>query len=133
MKLLLIIIALLMTNACAAENQALCDTEDRYEAASHFSDFVQKVNFKYALEDIEGLNNEQIIEQVARTDEDYRAILNNFNVKSYFEDDNVVMLMCEGDSLIIEDAGCTAKVEKVFECGERPACALSTNAFKVCN
>ena len=133
MRLLLVTLALLVCNACAAENQALCDTEDRYETASHFSDFVQKVNFKYAFEDIEGLSNEQIIEQVARTDKDYRAIHNNFNVKSYFENDNVVMQMCEGDSLIIEDAGCTAKVEKVFECGERPACALSRNAFKVCN
>jgi len=133
MRLLLIILASLITNACAAENQALCAKEDRYETASHFSDFVQKVNFKYAFEEIEGLSTEEVIEQVARTDEDYRAILNNFNVKSYFEDDNVVMLMCEGDSLIIEDAGCTAKVEKVFECGERPTCALSSNAFKVCN
>ncbi len=133
MRLLLVTLALLICNACAAENHALCDTEDRYETASHFSDFVQKVNFKYAFEDIEGLNNEQIIEQVASTDEDYQVILNNFKVKSYFENDNVVMLMCEGDSLIIEDAGCTAKVEKIFECGERPACALSSNAFEVCN
>ena len=133
MRLLLVTLALLICNACAGENKALCDTEDRYETASHFSDFVQKVNFKYAFEDIEGLSNEQIIEQVARTDEDYRAIRNSFNVKSYFENDNVVMLMCEGDSLIIEDAGCTAKVEKVFECGERPVCALASNAFQVCN
>ncbi|MDV6315727.1 hypothetical protein [Idiomarina sp. HP20-50] len=109
MKLLLIILALLITNACAAENQTLCDTENRYETASHFSDFVQKVNFKYALEDVEGLSNDEVIDQVASTDEDYRAILNNFNVKSYFEDDNVVMLMCEGDSLIIEDAGWYSK------------------------
>lgn len=133
MRLLLVTLALLICNACAAENNALCDTEERYETASHFSDFVQKVNFKYAFEDVEGLSTEEVIEQVARTDEDYRAIRENFNVKSHFENDNVVMLMCEGNSLIIEDAGCTAKVEKVFECGERPACALSSNAYEVCN
>src|SRR5690554_5672845 len=121
MRLLLIVAALLMTSACAAgTGLALCDAEERYKTASHSSDFVQKVNYKYAFEDIENLSNEEIIEQVATSDEDYRSILNNFSVKSYVEGDNVVMLMCEGDSLIIEDAGCTAKVEKVFECGERP-------------
>ncbi|KPD20543.1 hypothetical protein [Idiomarina zobellii] len=133
MRLLLVTLASLICNACAAENQALCDTEGRYETASHFSDFVQKVNFKYVFEDIEGLSNEQIIEQVASTNEDYQAILDNFNVESYVENGNWVMLMCEGNSLIIEDAGCTAKVEKVFECGERPSCALSNSAFEVCN
>ncbi|WP_417316150.1 hypothetical protein [Cycloclasticus pugetii] len=123
-----------MTSACAADNHlALCHAEDRYETASHFSDFVQKVNFKYAFEDIENLSLDEVVQQVATTDEDYRSILNKFSVKSYVERDNVVMLMCKGDSLIIEDAGCTAKVEKVFECGKRPECALSSSAFQVCD
>ena len=134
MRILLIIAALLMTSACAAGNDlALCDAEERYKTASHFSDFVQKVNYKYAFEDIENLSTEEVIEQVATGDENYRSILNKFIVESYVEGDNVVMLMCESDSLIIEDAGCTAKVEKVFECGERPECALSSSAFQACN
>lgn len=132
MRLLLIISTLLTINACAAENQTLCDTEERYEVASHFSDLVQKVNFKYALDNSEGLSTGEVIKQVASTDQSYQAILRNFDVNSHTEDDNVVMLMCEGDSLIIEDAGCTAKVERILACGQRPACAVSLNLKKLC-
>lgn len=133
MRLLLVTLALFICNACAAENHALCDTEDRYETASHFSDFVQKVNFKYAFGDIEGLSTSDVIKQVANTDQDYQEILRSFDIKSHVEGDNVVMLLCDGESLIIEDAGCTAKVERILACGERIACEISLDVNGICN
>ncbi|MBL4742765.1 MAG: hypothetical protein COB75_07630 [Idiomarina sp.] len=101
MRLLLITFALLINNACASEKEALCATEDRYEMASHFSDFVQKVNFKYAFGDIEGLSTSDVIKQVANTDQDYQEILRSFDIKSHRELDGVDYR--EGDDVVALD------------------------------
>lgn len=132
MRLFFIIAVVLFASACNADDAQLCETEARYEKASIFSDLVQKVAAEYAFSDVSELSIDDVIDEVASTDENYKIILRQFNIQTKIENGNISMMMCDGNELIIEDAGCTAKVERVLACGERPACEFTLELSNLC-
>ncbi|CAM3049028.1 hypothetical protein [Pseudoalteromonas distincta] len=78
------------------------------------------------------------------TDELLKAAVNNdlskltpFNEYTFIvdvQDDNAVLLLCDADTALIEDAGCTAQSDiQHWKSGALQQCKITINAQQLCN
>lgn len=58
----------------------------------------------------------------------------NFQLKVVIQEQNAVVLLCEEETLLIEDAGCTAKSDiQHWQSDEKKKCDVSLSINKICN
>lgn len=133
MKLAFLLMAVLMTSACASNPESLCENEALYDTASKFSDLTQKVDAEYKFGDVSGKTPGEVLKKVSMSDAAYQQILSDYDVELKVTDANAVMMMCSASKRIIQDAGCTSKVEEVLACGERAQCRFTLDANEVCS
>lgn len=127
-----ILLILLVISGCTQVFAKQYDDEKMYDLASRFKDLTQKVDGYIKFSDDQQKSKERLIER--------SGALNSVN--SYFSDyelivdvqgDHVVLMLCDDDIALIEDAGCNAKVDKTY--WQRPtanSCQISLKASQVC-
>lgn len=57
----------------------------------------------------------------------------DYQLKVFIQDKNAILLLCEDDILLIEDAGCTAPSDiQHWQSIDTQACKVTINASKIC-
>lgn len=57
----------------------------------------------------------------------------DYQLKVFIQDKNAILLLCEDDILLIEDAGCTAQSDiQHWQSTDQQACKVTINASKIC-
>lgn len=128
----LIKLALLMAlTSCSA--QAEYSDETMYDLASILKDVAQAVDGEIKFGEINNLADDQIIAKAMSSAPDKLAKLNEYQVILEIQGDNAVMLLCDGDVALMEDAGCnTAFDNSYWHQPQHNTCKISLSASSVC-
>lgn len=141
MRLITKIAFILALTSCAT--QAKYSDEVMYDIASLLKDVGVAVDGELKFGNTANLTKDEIItnatssnpEQLTRLVElakegditDYRMI-------SEFQGDNVVMMICDGEVALMEDAGCNAAFDNPYWDNPQPnSCTITLNAAQVCS
>ncbi|MEL6114051.1 hypothetical protein P0Y67_02445 [Photobacterium sp. SP02] len=131
MKLLIKLALLMALTSCSA--QAEYSDETMYDLASILKDVAQAVDGEIKFGEINNLADDQIIAKAMSSAPDKLAKLNEYQVILEIQGDNAVMLLCDGDVALMEDAGCnTAFDNSYWHQPQHNTCKISLSASSVC-
>ncbi|ODS04578.1 hypothetical protein [Vibrio scophthalmi] len=141
MKLLTTIALILTLTSCTT--QAKYSDEIMYDIASILKDITQAIDGELKFGDTAGLTSHEIIDNATRSNADKLAKLpklakaaeiSDYRILSEFQEDNVVMLICDGDIALMEDAGCNAAFDKSYWDTLQPnSCSIKLDAAEICS
>ncbi|ENM5796551.1 hypothetical protein [Vibrio mimicus] len=140
MKLFTAIAFLLTLTSCATQTKY--SDEVMYDMASVLKDVAQAVDGELKFGETTGLSNEEIIVKAMSSNPKLLTRLPelategkvaHYRILSEFQGDNAVMLICDGDIALMEDAGCNAAFDKVYWKSPQPnTCNITLNAAAIC-
>ncbi|OOE87171.1 hypothetical protein BZG73_02965 [Salinivibrio siamensis] len=139
-----LITALAMLMAIAScSTQAKYSDEVMYDMASILKDVSQAIDGELKWGNTEGLSQEEIISNATLTNPNQlpelevlaqEAKVTNYRLLQEFQGGNAVMLICDGDVALMEDAGCNAEFDKIYWKSPRPnTCSINLDAVALCS
>ena len=131
MKHLLFIIVSMLIVGCSASNPY--NDEKMYDLASQFKDLSQTVDgaIKFGEAGIE--TGQQALERVSIEQPDKVAPFAEYVIKVELQGDNAVLLLCDDNIALIEDAGCNAVLDKVYWQVLNPnSCVITLDSHQLC-
>ena len=138
MKLLITIPLFIMLISCTSK--ANYPDEVMYDIASILKDVSQSVDGELKFGETTGLTQKKIIDMALSnsqldeiSDLVKRANIAEYKMISEFQDDNAVMLICDGNMALMEDAGCNAAFDRVYwKSPKVNTCEIRIDASKIC-
>lgn len=131
MKLLSILVSVLVLVGCA--QGAPYDDEIMYDHASELKDIVQAVDGEVKFGANNGLSSDAIIQKVREAHPNAFNSFAPYSLEFAISGDDAVVLMCDGNVGLIEDAGCTAKVDRVLWIEPRlDSCRFELDTSQIC-
>ncbi|MGY0588502.1 MAG: hypothetical protein ACW7DY_22700, partial [Paraglaciecola chathamensis] len=112
MKHLLFIIVSMLIVGCSASNPY--NDEKMYDLASQFKDLSQTVDGAIKFGEVAIETGQQALERVSVEQPDKVAPFAEYVIKVELQGDNAVLLLCDDNIALIEDAGCNAVLDKVY-------------------
>lgn len=140
MKLLTTIAFVLTLTSCATHTGY--PEEVMYDMASILKDVTQAVDGEIKFGDTAGLTNDEIIRNATASNPTLltrlpelalEGNLSDYRILSEFQGNNAVMLICDGDIALMEDAGCNSAFDKIHWNSPQPnSCEIKLVATDVC-
>ncbi|MEI8593008.1 hypothetical protein [Photobacterium sp. Hal280] len=131
MKGLIKFVLFMTLTSCSA--QAEYSDETMYDLASILKDVAQAVDGEIKFGEINNLADEQIIAKAMSSAPDKLAKLSEYQMILDIQGDHAVMLLCDGDVALMEDAGCNAAFDNSYwHQPQHNTCKISLNASSVC-
>lgn len=140
MKLIIVITLLLSLTSCA--NSSQYSEEVMFDMASILKDVAQAVDGELKFGDTAGQTEKEIFENAISanpaqiTKLSQLAIdgnISNYRILSEFQGNNAVMLICDGDIALMEDAGCNSEFDKIYWDSPKPySCQIKLDAAALC-
>lgn len=132
MKYLNLLILSMLTAGCAVSKPY--NDEKMYDLASQFKDLAQTVDGSIKFGDVMIDSGAQALEIVSTEQPDKVAPFVKYTIKAEMQGDNAVLLLCEEDVALIEDAGCNAVLDKVYWNELKSnSCVITLQSNQVCN
>ncbi|WP_339892585.1 hypothetical protein [Neptuniibacter pectenicola] len=131
MKHLLFIIVSMLIVGCSASNPY--NDEKMYDLASQFKDLSQTVDGAIKFGEVTIETGQQALERVSVEQPDKVAHFAEYVIKVELQGDNAVLLLCDDNIALIEDAGCNAVLDKVYWQVLNPnSCVITLDSHQLC-
>jgi hypothetical protein len=131
MKHLLFIIVSMLIVGCSASNPY--NDEKMYDLASQFKDLSQTVDGAIKFGEVAIDTGQQALERVSVEQPDKVAPFAEYVIKVELQGDNAVLLLCDDNIALIEDAGCNAVLDKVYWQVLNPnSCVITLDSHQLC-
>lgn len=131
MKHLLFIIVSMLIVGCSASNPY--NDEKMYDLASQFKDLSQTVDGAIKFGEVTIETGQQALESVSVGQPDKVAHFAEYVIKVELQGDNAVLLLCDDNIALIEDAGCNAVLDKVYWQVLNPnSCVITLDSHQLC-
>lgn len=131
MKHLLFIIVSMLIVGCSASNPY--NDETMYDLASQFKDLSQTVDGAIKFGEVAIETGQQALEHVSIEQPDKVAPFAEYVIKVELQGDNAVLLLCDDNIALIEDAGCNAVLDKVYWQVLNPnSCVITLDSHQLC-
>ncbi|MFT6351898.1 hypothetical protein [Neptuniibacter pectenicola] len=131
MKHLLFIIVSMLIVGCSASNPY--NDEKMYDLASQFKDLSQTVDGAIKFGEVTIETGQQALERVSVEQPDKVAPFAEYVIKVELQGDNAVLLLCDDNIALIEDAGCNAVLDKVYWQVLNPnSCVITLDSHQLC-
>lgn len=131
MKHLLFIIVSMLIVGCSASNSY--NDEKMYDLASQFKDLSQTVDGAIKFGEVAIETGQQALERVSVEQPDKVAPFAEYVIKVELQGDNAVLLLCDDNIALIEDAGCNAVLDKVYWQVLNPnSCVITLDSHQLC-
>lgn len=131
MKYIVFIILSILTAGCSAKNPY--NNEEMYDLASQFKDLSQTVDGSIKFGDAVVESGVQALEIVSVEQPDKVVPFVKYTIKVEIQGDNAVLLLCEDDVALIEDAGCNAVLDKIYwKEIKSNSCVITLDSNQVC-
>ncbi|KXJ54829.1 MAG: hypothetical protein AXW15_08100 [Neptuniibacter sp. Phe_28] len=131
MKHLLFIIVSMLIVGCSASNPY--NDEKMYDLASQFKDLSQTVDGAIKFGEVTIETGQQALESVSVEQPDKVAHFAEYVIKVELQGDNAVLLLCDDNIALIEDAGCNAVLDKVYWQVLNPnSCVITLDSHQLC-
>ncbi|GHA66867.1 hypothetical protein ACFFLZ_15320 [Photobacterium aphoticum] len=107
--------------------------EALYDVASTLKDITQAVDGEIKFGDTDNLTHAQIIDNALAADPSLLDKLKPYQWQLAIQGDHAVMLLCDDDIALMEDAGCNAQFDNAYWQQPKPdSCRIQLQAQEVC-
>lgn len=131
MKYITMLIVSVMVSGCSSTKSY--DDAKMYELATQFKDLAQTVDSTIKFGDVPVQNGEQALNLVLKEQPNKISPFIGYNIKVEMQGNNAVMLLCDHDIALIEDAGCNAEIDAVYWKQTKPnSCVITLESSQVC-
>jgi hypothetical protein len=118
-------------------SQPSYNDEVMYDLAAQFQNLAQSadgyVKFRLPPEKADGINGEELLEQIRQNMPQKLAPFIDYTVHAKVEGSNVVLLLCDSDVALIEDAGCNYRLDKtLWKKPTKNSCRFTINSGDYC-
>lgn len=141
MRLITTLALLMALTSCSTP--AKYSDEVMYDMASILKDVSQAIDGELKWGKTEELSQEEIISSATSTNPNQipelkvlaqEAKVANYRLLHEFQGDNAVMLICDGNVALMEDAGCNAEFDKIYWKSPRSnTCSINLDAAAICS
>ncbi|MFA7517633.1 hypothetical protein [Shewanella sp.] len=123
------LLLIISTQVCSAQEY---DDEIMYDLGSKFKDLSKKVDGYVKFSPGATKENASVLEK-SGVNTIIQRDFSGYVVKVDVQGSNVVMLLCENDVALIEDAGCNAELDKaLWKSPKVNSCEIALDSFTVC-
>lgn len=112
MKFVFFVCVSVLSVGCSSSNQY--NDEKMYDLASKFKDLAQTVDGAIKFGDTVIKNGDKALEIVSREYPEKVISFAKYKIKVDVQGDNAVLLLCDSDIALIEDAGCNAALDNIY-------------------
>ncbi|MFT6907706.1 MAG: hypothetical protein ACJAS1_004390 [Oleiphilaceae bacterium] len=131
MKISCLFLVSVLSVGCSASNQY--NDEKMYDLASQFKDLAQAIDGSIKFGETEFENGDKALETVSKEYPDKVAPFAKYTIKVDMQGDNAVLLLCDADIALIEDAGCNAVLDKIYwQEVTQNSCAFTIDSHQLC-
>ncbi|MEL3926873.1 hypothetical protein [Aeromonas enteropelogenes] len=131
MKYISFLLLSLTLIGCSSTNRY--DDEHMYDLASQFKDLAQSVDGMVKFGDLTTKNGDQILTQVFQESPEKAKPFEMYTIKVELQGDNAILLLCNKDVALIEDAGCNAELDKVhWKTPTHQSCSFTIDSIPLC-
>ncbi|WP_421201891.1 hypothetical protein [Aeromonas enteropelogenes] len=131
MKYISFLLLSLTLIGCSSTNRY--DDEHMYDLASQFKDLAQSVDGMVKFGDLTTKNGDQILTQMFQESPEKAEPFEMYTIKVELQGDNAILLLCNKDVALIEDAGCNATLDKTYWNTPAPnSCNITINSKTLC-
>jgi len=132
MKYIFLIITVILSVGCASSANAH-DPEKMADLASQLKDISAAVDGTLKFSSETYTDPQKLLLDALRNDKAKLEVFKDYQLKVVIQEQNAVLLLCEEETLLIEDAGCTAKSDiQHWQTEEIKACEASLKTETVC-
>lgn len=129
----LIKISFIVLLAGCSLTQGKYSDEKMYDIAAQVKDLSQAVDGYLKFGDATGLSGRTLLLKAVNNDENKLTFLDEYTLKVDIQGDNAVLLVCDGDKALIEDAGCNLALDKAhWQQQGNNTCQITLQAAAVC-
>lgn len=131
MKIVFFFLVALLSVGCSASKQY--NDEKMYDLASQFKDLAQTVDGSIKFGETVIENGDNALEIVSIGQPDKVAPFAKYTIKVDVQGDNAVLLLCDADIALIEDAGCNAVLDKIYwKNATQNSCSFTIDSHQLC-
>jgi hypothetical protein len=132
MKTITLLICIFLSVSCSAINKY--DDERMYDLASKFKDLSQSIDGHIKFSEDLIYDGDQILNQMLLSAPNLLTSFADFTIKVSVQKSNAILLLCDGDIALIEDAGCNAVMDKILWKDVKPnSCEFTIDSIQLCN
>lgn len=110
------------------------DPEKMADLASQLKDISAAVDGTLKFSSETYTDPQKLLLDALRNDKAKLEVFKDYQLKVVIQEKNAVLLLCEEETLLIEDAGCTAKSDlQHWQSDENLICKVTLKSNKACN
>ena len=131
MRIIFLLCVSVLSIGCSASSKY--NDESMYDLASRFKDLAQTVDGSIKFGETVIKDGNKALEIVSSESPDKVAPFAKYTIKVNVQGDNAVLLLCDADIALIEDAGCNAVLDKIYWKDINPKrCEFTINSDQLC-
>ena len=132
MKYLTLILVIVLSVGCSSLANAH-DPEKMTDLASQLKDISAAVDGTLKFSTKTYTDPQALLMAAINSNKNKLTPFEDYQLKVFIQDKNAILLLCEDDILLIEDAGCTAPSDiQHWQSTDTQACKVTINASKIC-
>ena len=132
MKHLILIIGMLFCIACANKPNEY-EPEKMADLASQLKDIAAALDGTLKFSDTHYTEGQQLLQDAIDNDTNRLVPFNQFQIHVIIDKNNAALLLCDNNTLLIEDAGCTAQSDAQHWRQPKKECKATLALSQVCN
>lgn len=133
MKYIFLIITIILSVGCSSLANAH-DPEKMADLASQLKDISAAVDGTLKFSSEPYTDSHKLLLAAIKDDKTRLEPFKNFQLKVVIQEQNAVVLLCKEETLLIEDAGCTAKSDiQHWQLSESHACEITIKPNLICD
>lgn len=132
MKYIFLIITIILSVGCSSLANAH-DPEKMADLASQLKDISAAVDGTLKFSSETYTDPQKLLLAAIKNDKTKLEPFKNFQLKVVIQEQNAVVLLCKEETLLIEDAGCTAKSDiQHWQSDENQICEITLQSNQIC-
>ncbi|MDN3485710.1 hypothetical protein CWB58_04450 [Pseudoalteromonas sp. S201] len=132
MKYIFLIITIILSVGCSSSANAH-DPEKMADLASQLKDISAAVDGTLKFSSETYTDPQKLLLDALRNDKAKLEVFKDYQLKIVIQEKNAVLLLCEEETLLIEDAGCTAKSDlQHWKYDENQICEITLQSNQIC-
>ncbi|WP_394227913.1 hypothetical protein [Pseudoalteromonas spongiae] len=132
MKHLILIMGMLFCIACA-NKQNEYEPERMADLASQLKDIAAALDGTLKFSDTHYTEGQQLLQDTINDDTNRLAPFNQYQLHVIIDKNNAALLLCDNNTLLIEDAGCTAQSDVQHWRQPNNECKATLALSQICN
>lgn len=127
----IVLIAILLTSGCKEDTKY--SDEKMYDIAAKLKDTAKALDGFAKFSDLSSLSDQEMLLQAVKNNPEQLSVFEDYQLLVDIQGSNAVLMLCDGEKALIEDAGCNLDLDKIYWQQQNNSCVITLKAKDVCD